>query len=99
MIIEKVPLTLAEVKNYLLDADHERPVYKYVKQFAPLSSEKASQACAEIRALNNPKLKEDNVTKLVDFLPRDAESVHKICNEAGLSEEECQKILGILINY
>lgn len=99
MIIEKTPLTLAEVKNYLSDADHERPVYKYVKQFTSLSAEKAKQACAELRALNNPKLKEDNFTKLVDFLPRDVESVHKICNEAGLSEEECQKILGILSNY
>jgi DNA-directed RNA polymerase subunit F len=96
MILSKQPLTLGEVKAYLSDDDKERQVYKYVKAFAKHDAKEAKALKEKLVALNNIKLKEADIVKLVDVSPQDVEGVHKVCHEAGLSEEECQAILGAL---
>ncbi len=96
MIIDKTPLTLGEVKAYLSDEDKERQVYTYVKTFGKLDTKAAVALKEKLHALNNIKLKEADIVKLVDFLPHDVEGVNKVCHEAGLSEEESQAILGVL---
>lgn len=96
MMLAREPITLAEVKEYLKDADQERPVAQYIKRFAPHSVEKAKELRKALAALQLIKIKTEDIVKLVDFLPKDSESVHKVCPDAGLSEEECQKILGVL---
>lgn len=96
MMLARQPLMLAEVQAYLKDADETRPVYQYVKQFTKVSYEQAQKIKQALIDLNNPKLNEELVVKLVDVLPTDAEGVHKVCVDAGLSEDECQKVLGAL---
>jgi DNA-directed RNA polymerase subunit F len=96
MMLAREPLTLAEVNHYLKEADQERLVAKYIKRFAPQSTEKAKETRKALSELQLIKLKTEDIVKLVDFLPKESESVHKVCPDAGLSEEECQKILGVL---
>ena len=96
MMLARQPLMLAEVQAYLKDADETRPVYQYIKQFTKVTHERAVKLKQALIDLNNPKLNEELVVKLVDVLPTDAESVHKVCADAGLSDDECQKILGAL---
>lgn len=96
MIIDKTPLTLGEVKGYLTEDDKDRPVYTYVKTFSKLTAKEAKVLKEKLVALNNIKLKEADIVKLVDFLPQDSEGVNKVCHEAGLSEEEAQALLGAL---
>ena len=46
--------------------------------------------------MNNPKIREDSLVKIVDLLPKDAESVNKIFNDISLDEKEVNEILAIV---
>lgn len=99
MIISRKPLTLGEVTALVPKSDEKKPIHGYLKKFAALSKEDSQKFASEVRALNNPRLKEDNIVKVVDFLPRDLEDINKILNEAGLSEAEANAILEIAKKY
>ena len=98
MIINKRPLTLAEVKSYV-DADENKQMADYLKKFSKLSEDKARALVDEIRSLNNPKIKDGDMVKITDFLPEDLESVNKIFTEVSLTEEEANAILEIVKKY
>ena len=99
MILNRTPLSLPEVKVHLRDQEEQKPIAIYLKNFTTLSLDKALKLKDEIRALNNPKIKEEHVVKMVDFIPRTSEDVNKICSEVNLSEEESSKVLDIVKNY
>ena len=96
MILSKKPLTLTEVDSLVEKGEEKKPIHDYLKKFVTLSKEDAEKMLADLRALNNPKLKEENLIKIVDFLPKDAEDINKILNEVSLSEAETNTILGIV---
>lgn len=98
-VINKKALTMAEVKEYVKDLDDKKPIHAYIKKFSKISKADAEKLMAEVRALNNIKLKEENIIKIADFLPQDAEDLNKICIEASLTEEEINAILAIVKNY
>ena len=98
MIISKTPLTLAEVKEYTKDLDNP-VIHDYLKSFAKISKADALKCSEEIKALNNPKIKEEIVMKIVDFLPKDSEDLNKIFLDVALSEEETNSILEIVKKY
>lgn len=99
MILNKTPLTLAQVKAYASGLEENKVLVDYLKAFSNLSKEKAESLLAEIHALNNPKIKEELAVKVVDLLPQDAEDVNKIFLENSLSEEETQALLAVVKNY
>jgi len=98
-LINKKPVTIAEVKEHVKSLDETTPIRIYIKKFSSLSKADALKLIEELRALNNVKLKEENFIKIADFLPVDAEDLNKICNETSLSEEEIQAILAIVKKY
>lgn len=100
MILNKTPLTLAQVKAYASDTLEENKVLAdYLKAFEKLTKEKAESLASEVHALNNPKIKDELVVKVVDLLPQDAEDVNKIFLENSLSEEETGALLAIVKKY
>jgi len=99
MILSRKPLTLAEVNSLVPKSEEKKPIHDYLKKFIHLSKEDADKLLDELRALNNPKLREENLIKIVDFLPKDVEDVNKILNEANLSEAEANAILEIVKKY
>ena len=98
MILNKTPLTLAEVKDYCKDLENPG-IQDYLKAFVKVSKADALKCSAEIRALNNPKIKEENIISIVDFLPRDLEDLNKIFLDVTLTEEESNAILKIVKEY
>jgi len=98
-ILNKTPVSLAEVKDIVDKLEEKEELKAYLKKFAKLKKEKAEKLKEEIRALNNPKIKEENVIKIVDFIPKDAEEIGKIFSEVNLNEEEINAILNITKNY
>jgi DNA-directed RNA polymerase subunit F len=98
MIVSKKELTLAEVKEYSKELDN-KTFQDYIKSYAKLSKDKALKLIEELTALNNHKLKEEHIVKIVDFLPQDAEDLNKILLDVTLSEEEINAILNIVKNY
>lgn len=99
MILNKRPLTLAEAKSYVKASDKKSPVEDYFKSFVKITKDKADKLSEEIRALNNPKIREETLVKVADFLPRDSEDINKIFIEATLNEEETNVILEIVKKY
>ena len=99
MILSKKPLTIAEAKELSESVPEDKPIHGYFKTFAKLSKADAIKLCDEVRALNNPKIKEEEIVKVADILPEDAEDVNKIFVEASLTEDEIKAILDIVSKY
>ncbi|MEK6825798.1 MAG: hypothetical protein AABY00_03355 [Nanoarchaeota archaeon] len=99
MIINKTPLSLAQAKAYAPTTEENTVMHNYLKAFCKLSKEKAESLAEEIKALNNPKIKDELIVKVVDLLPLDSEDVNKIFLESSLSEEEIAAILAAVKKY
>ncbi len=99
MILNSKPLTLAEAQSYFKKGEEKRPVEDYFKAFTKLSEEDSSKLMNEITALNNPKLREESIVKIVDMVPKDAEDLNKILLDVSLSEVEINSILEIIKKY
>lgn len=99
MILEKTPITLIEVKEYVKRAEENKELSAYLKKFVLLTKEKAEKLKEDIRGLNNQKIKEENISKIVDFLPKTKEEVNKILTGAMLSEDEANAITAITKEY
>ena len=95
-LISKKPLSMAEVKSYLPEREDRKPIDDYIKKFVSLGKDKATKMTEEIKSLNNPKIKEENVAKIVDLLPEDFEDINKIFTEVSLTEDEANAILQIV---
>ena len=99
ILLSKKPVTLAEVKALANNLEENKDLQDYMKAFTKLSKDKAEKLAEEIRGLNNVKIREENVVKIVDFLPQSQEDVGKIFNNVNLTEEETNAILAIVKNY
>ncbi len=99
MILSMKPLTLAEVRARIEHAEEKQPIHDYLKEYCKLSLEKAQELSEAIKAMKSIKIKEEHIVKVVDFLPRDAEEVHKIFSDVSLDESEVNAILDVVKNY
>ena len=99
MINKMKPLCLAEVKNLIGDMDDRKELNDYIKKFGNLSKEDSLKLGDEIRGLDNMKIKDENIVKIVDFVPKTSEELNKIFTDVSLDEEECNKILEIVKGY
>ena len=97
-VLNKKSLSLDEVEAYLKkeELDNKKPIHEYLKKFSKTDKEKAKKIADAMNALNNPKIKEENIVKTIDLLPEDAEDVNKIFNDVSLTEEEANAILEIV---
>jgi DNA-directed RNA polymerase subunit F len=93
---------MAEVKSKLSKSENKeenKALHDYLKKFSKRDKAKADNLYKEIQALNNPKIKDDNIAKIVDFLPKDTEDVNKIFTDVSLTEEEANKIVELVSKY
>lgn len=90
---------MAEAKEYMKNLDETKPIHAYFKTFSKLSKDKAEKLTEEIKALNNPKIKDSDIVKVADLLPEDNEDANKIFVEVGLSEDEAKAIVDIVSKY
>ena len=98
MIINRKPLTLAEVKSYIPDLEEKRVLADYLKTFSEIDFKKSQTLKDNILALNNLKISEEKIIKIVDFLPKDMEDLSKIFLEVSLTEEESNAIIDAVKN-
>jgi len=99
ILLSKKHLTLAEVKELATKLEDSNPLSDYLKAFSSLSVEKAKKLEEELRQLDNLKIREEDIVKIIDFLPGTQEEVNKVFTEVSLTEEEANKILEIVKNY
>jgi DNA-directed RNA polymerase subunit F len=98
MINNSQPLSLAEVKHYMKDSTNE-VMHAYLKEFCHIEFAEAKKLEEEIRAINSPKVREEHIVKIIDFLPKDAEEVNKIFADVSLTEQEANAFVEIVKKY
>jgi DNA-directed RNA polymerase subunit F len=99
MILSKTPLTLVEAKSHVKSDEENAVLNDYFKAYSKLNLEKSIALKKEISDLNNVKIKEEHMVKIVDFLPSDSEDLSKIFIDVSLNEEESNAILEIVKKY
>ena len=98
-ILNKTPATLTETQEIVSKLEGKGELKNYLKKFTELKKDKALALKKDIENLNNHKIKEENIVKIVDFLPKDAEDVNKIFTDVSLNEEEINAITQIVKGY
>ena len=101
MIKNTKALNLAEIKEILekfpqLEENTAAGnTIQYIGKFARMKYEKAEALKDGLRGLNNEKLKEKHIAKIVDLMPEDAEDLRKIFvgEDFSLEMEEINSIL------
>lgn len=100
MIIRDIqPLSLGQVKELVTNLEEKQNLHDYIKKFSKLSKADAEKLFEEVKVLNNSKIRDSDIVKIADFLPKDAEALNKIFNEVSLTEEESNAILEIVKKY
>ncbi len=99
MILDKKPLTLAEVNNLIGDSEKAQEMKRFIKTFNGMKLEDALKLKEEIIALDLIQLKEERIVNIVNFLPKDATELNKVLSGVSLNQEEVEKILNVTKNY
>jgi DNA-directed RNA polymerase subunit F len=94
-LISKKPVSLAEAKELAGKLDEKHPLNEYFRKFVKISKKDSDKYFEALSALNNIKLKADDYVKLIDFMPENAEDVHKVLSHVSISEEEVNSILAV----
>ncbi|MCX6749572.1 MAG: hypothetical protein NTW17_02390 [Candidatus Pacearchaeota archaeon] len=100
MIRYREPLSMTESLEYIEDEkDSEAEVKKFVKKFVKLKPEEAKKLREKLLSLGLLKLKQEYISKVIDMLPEDSESLNKIFTDVSLDEDEAKKILDIVDEF
>jgi DNA-directed RNA polymerase subunit F len=89
-------LSMAEVSEYV---EKGSDIAKFIKKFVKLSYEKAKELRAELEKLDIMKMKSEQISKVIDFLPENQEDLNKIFIGASLDEDESKRILDAVKQY
>jgi len=98
-IINRTPLSTPEAKSYIEDFEDNKELKAYFKKFGKLSKEKIKGIRGDVQALDNPKINEEKIIKIIDFQPKTSEEVHKIFTDISLNEDEAKKIIEVIRKY
>lgn len=99
IVLSRRPVSLPEVKALTTNLEEKENLNSYLKSFCKLSKTDADKITEELRALNNLKIRNESIVKIIDFLPKTSEDLSKIFNEVSLTEEETNAILNIVKDY
>ena len=92
MIKKSESLSIAEAKEFI-GKDSGTDVLGFIKKFDVISTGKAKELRKKLGSLENMKLNEKHISKLIDLLPDDKEDLNKIFIDISLDEDETNKIL------
>ena len=85
---------MTESLEYIKDKkDSEDDIRKMIKKFVKLDPETAIKLRKKLSSLGLLKLKQEYISKVIDIMPEDQESLNKIFTEVVLDEDESKKIL------
>lgn len=87
---------MAEAKKYLKDKPE---INAFINNFVSLDDKEAAELKEKLEGLNLIQLNEKHISKLIDVLPKDKESLNKISSEINLSEDESNNILQTIKEY
>ncbi|MDP3918972.1 MAG: hypothetical protein Q8Q35_03670 [Nanoarchaeota archaeon] len=104
-IIEENPICLTDIKQKLKLIEKEgklsfraEKTKAYLDNFATLTKKDNDKVKKEIENLNIPRLKDRHIIKIIDVLPKDADSLKILLSGETLtiSDEDIKKILDVI---
>ena len=100
MIKNSEPLSMSEALEYIKNSgESETEISAFIKKFNKLKVKDAKELKQEIQNLNLIKIKSENIVKIVDILPENAEELNKIFVDVSLDEDETKKILDTIKKF
>jgi DNA-directed RNA polymerase subunit F len=99
MIKNNAAISMSEAVKYLGKDEKQAELKGFAKKFIKLSPEKAAELRKKIEELGLMKIKEESISKIIDFLPEKSEDIAKIFNDINLDEDESQKIFSAVKEY
>ena len=100
---EFVPITkVKEILDKIKDKNYEQKLaYEHAKKFSKLDVKKAEALIKELSELQMRKLKDDQIVKIVDLMPKDVEDLKVILAKSQIpfKDEELNKIMEIVKKY
>jgi DNA-directed RNA polymerase subunit F len=100
MIKEMKPLTMIETEKLVKENEGgNEELEKYFKKFSKLKEKDVKEMRKELEELNNHKIKNADIVKIIDLLPEDVSEVNKIFTDVSLEENEIKQITDIVKKY
>jgi len=100
MIKNSKALSMVEVMEFLKeDKENLAEIIGFIKKFSKMKLEKAKELRQEIEKLDLMKVKEEQIAKIIDLMPDNAEDLNKIFVDVGLNEDEIKKILDAIKKF
>jgi|TARA_Y100000310_G_scaffold174669_2_gene174753 DNA-directed RNA polymerase subunit F len=93
MINEKHSISMDEAREYLVDDERDKETKAFTKKFVGLDVKKSKELRKKLEELDLMKVKESDISKVIEILPENSEELNKIFNDVGLDEDETKKIL------
>ena len=96
MITEKKSLSLSETKDVLEsleETDKIKDAKAFIKKYSKIDNEKDKKMREAINSLGLLKLKDADISRIIDMLPSDSVELNKIFTEISLDSDETNKIL------
>ncbi len=97
MINETKPISMAEAQEYVSENHPETKAF--IKKFISLKSEQAKDLREKLEGLELIKLNDKHISKIIDVLPEDKESLMRIAADSNLDEKESNDILQTIKEY
>lgn len=108
-VLQENPISLADLKTKLEEIEKRdkelnfraTKTKEYLKIFAKLDSKKASELRKKIQGLNIPRIKERQITKIIDILPENMDDLKVLLvgETTIIDQENMQKIIDIVKEY
>jgi len=99
MIKSMKPLTIVETKKFVDENDGMEELAPYFKKYIKVKSKEVEEMRKELSDLDNHKIKEDHIVKIIDFLPEDASEINKIFTDVSLDENEIKQVTDIVAKH
>lgn len=100
MIKKLNPLSMSESFEYLDEKNEsEQEVAKFIKKFVKIKPKSAKELRTKIQSMNILKIREEHMSKIIDSLPEDEDSLNKIFTENFLETEESKKVLNLIKEF
>ena len=100
MIKNSKSVSMSEALEYAKKADKsEIDIKGFIKKFVKLTPKEAKEMRKKLKELDLMKMKEDQISKVIDLMPENPEDLSKIFIDVGLNEDETKKILETVKQY
>lgn len=104
-ILEEQFIPIAKVKELLKDMEEktyeQKLAFEHAKKFSKIKLEKARELYKGLKALDLRRLKDKEIVKIIDILPKDIDELKSLFvgSAIPLKKEELEKIFEIVKKY